>query len=243
MTTETKLTKYQKFEVKRIHRSQIKEAKYNPRAIDKENAARLKKNIKTKGLLNSLVWNKRTGNLVSGHRRLENIDALEGSLDYYLDVAVVDLSEKEEKEQNIFFNNPNAQGYFDIDMMKKIIGDIDFDEAGFNDEDISMLGVELDLETHESEDIEKVMEKFDEIKKEEKAEKEINKSPETKDWKQVKKEIKEQQEAQNNEHDNYVTITFSNHDAKAKFMERFGYEGDDKFIKGEIFQKKIERIE
>ena len=95
---DKKTASSQKFKIKRIHREQLKEAEYNPRFIDGEAKKRLSKNIKNVGLLETLVWNERTGNLISGHQRLSILDKIEKGTDYYLDVAVVDLDEVSEKE-------------------------------------------------------------------------------------------------------------------------------------------------
>lgn len=46
-----------------------------------------------------------------------------------------------------------------------------------------------------------------------------------------------------NEAANYVTLTFDNFEAKAFFMERFGFGHYDLYIKGERFDEMVERIE
>ena len=98
------VTKYQKFEVVRMWRSEIQLAHYNPRKITDENRKELKKNIKgDAGLIETLVVNRTTGNLVSGHQRLSILDELEGYPvkvdDYQLDVAVVTMTEQQEKSK------------------------------------------------------------------------------------------------------------------------------------------------
>jgi hypothetical protein len=124
-----------------IHRDQIKAAEYNPRTISDANKGRLKKGLKKHGLVQPLVWNKRTGNLVAGHQRLEQIDTLEKSTDYEISVSVVDVSEAEEKILNVMLNNDSMMGEWDIDKLKEIgiDGDIDFSDMGFSDADISIL--------------------------------------------------------------------------------------------------------
>lgn len=67
------------------------------------------------------MWNKRTGNLVSGHQRITIVDALEGTDDYDLDFSVVDLSEDDEKQANIAFNNESAMGQFDAESLSTMI--------------------------------------------------------------------------------------------------------------------------
>ncbi len=142
-----KLTEYQAFTIERVRRTQIKEAKYNPRYIEEDAEKRLKKSLNRKrggfGLLETLVWNKNTGNLVAGHQRLKQLDALEGypDNDYMLDVAVVSLSEKDEIKANVQLNNPSMQGDFDVEALAQINlnSDISFEDMGFSDVDIEIM--------------------------------------------------------------------------------------------------------
>ena len=60
-----KLSKYQKFEVEVISRGEIHGADYNPRVISEDARKRLKRMLAKHGLVQPLVWNRRTGNLVS----------------------------------------------------------------------------------------------------------------------------------------------------------------------------------
>jgi hypothetical protein len=112
-----------------MRRSGLNEAPYNPRHIQKDNARRLRENLRKVGLVGpALVFNRRTGRLVSGHQRLAQLDFLEeydGSpeKDYQLDVTVVDWAEKTEKRQNVFFNNPRAQGDWDLERLGELVAD------------------------------------------------------------------------------------------------------------------------
>lgn len=132
---------YQKFTVETIHRSDIQKASYNPRLIDEENKKRLEKGIKTHGLVEPLVWNKRTGNLVSGHQRLAILDKLEKSKDYELDVSVIDVDDAEEKRINIQLNNASMQGTYDYDMLGELALDIgdSLEDLGFSDFDAEIM--------------------------------------------------------------------------------------------------------
>lgn len=134
-------TKHQKFENVVMSRDQIKTAPFNPRIISKQAQGKLKAKIRQVGLLQPIVYNKRTGYLVSGHQRLEILDQLERKQDYELDVAVVDLSEAEEKEMVVFFNNPSAMGEWDLDILADLNLDcgISFDSMGFDKFDVDML--------------------------------------------------------------------------------------------------------
>jgi ParB-like chromosome segregation protein Spo0J len=49
---------------------QLKPAPYNPRAISEESLKALGVSLEEFGDLSGFTWNKRTGNLVTGHQRL-----------------------------------------------------------------------------------------------------------------------------------------------------------------------------
>ena len=95
-------TRFQAFEAQELLRSQIQNAPYNPRRIGAKERGELKKKLRQVGLVETLVWNKRSGNLVSGHQRLSILDDLEGGRDYSLTMAVVDFDDITEKEINVF---------------------------------------------------------------------------------------------------------------------------------------------
>lgn len=135
-------SKYQAYETETISRDQIKNAPYNPRIMDDGAKKRLKKNIARHGLVSALTWNKRTGNLVGGHQRLEQLDALEKSQDYELTVCVVDVDEREEAALNVQLNNPSMQGGWDLDKLANISEKFDLDlsdDLGFTETDIDFM--------------------------------------------------------------------------------------------------------
>ena len=108
------LTKTQTFQMKRLKRSAVSLAPYNPRTIDRHAQKLLSENLSREGLVMPLVVNLTTGNLVAGHQRLKDIDAKEGypkkTADYEMDYAVIQVTEKREKELNLFLNNSASQG-------------------------------------------------------------------------------------------------------------------------------------
>lgn len=112
--------KLTRFEFKEIPRSEINEAPYNPRVMDAGARKKLRESLKRYGLVEPLVWNRRTGHLVGGHQRLREMDRLMGTKDYMVPVAVVDLDEKEEKELNILLNNPNLMGDYDWAALERL---------------------------------------------------------------------------------------------------------------------------
>lgn len=125
---------FERFIPKRISRSQIESAPYNPRKITPAAKRQLRDNIERVGLVEPLIWNKRTGNLVGGHQRLSILDGLHnGKDDYKLTVSEVDLDPKDEKIQNVFLNNPGSQGTYDPTKMADLLVDTDFSltDAGF----------------------------------------------------------------------------------------------------------------
>lgn len=132
---------YEKYEIVEISRKELKNAPYNPRILNDDARKKLRKNIKEVGLLNPPVWNVRTGNIVSGHQRISVLDGLHRNKEYTLNVAKVDLDEKTEKEQNIFMNNPEAQGEWDIQKLEELIkiDHIDIDLAGFDSAQVFQL--------------------------------------------------------------------------------------------------------
>ena len=135
-------SKYQAYETETISRDMIKNAPYNPRIMDAKAKKRLKKNIAKHGLVAALTWNKRTGNLVGGHQRLEQLDALEKTKDYDLTVCVVDVDEREEAALNVQLNNPSMQGGWDLDKLANMTEEFDLDlseDLGFTESDIDFM--------------------------------------------------------------------------------------------------------
>lgn len=114
---QSRMLPQEKYTIRLVHRSQLTNAPYNPRRISELAKRKLAQNIKRVGLVEPPVWNKRTGHIVSGHQRLDILDTLNQTQDYYLHVAEVDMDEKAEKEQVVFMNNTAAQGEYDIERL------------------------------------------------------------------------------------------------------------------------------
>lgn len=121
---------FDNYVVETLARSALKGAPYNPRVLNEAERKKLMAGIKKHGMLAPPTWNKRTGNIVSGHQRISILDALNGSPDYTLQVAVVDLSESEEKEANLLFNNPGAMGDWDLPKLEEMLKDTNVDLIG-----------------------------------------------------------------------------------------------------------------
>jgi len=120
----------------------INPAKYNPRKDLKPEDAeyqKLKKSITEFDMVEPLVWNKRTGNLVGGHQRLKILKEL--GIDK-VEVSVVDLSEVKEKALNLALNK--ISGEWDFPRLKDLIeeldtGDFDMETVGYSDNELKEL--------------------------------------------------------------------------------------------------------
>ncbi len=96
-------------EVVRKKISELVAAKYNPRTISAEAREGLENSLKKFGLVELIVWNRRTKRVVGGHQRLTALRAAGAT---FTDVSVVDLPPIEEKALNLALNNPALGGEF-----------------------------------------------------------------------------------------------------------------------------------
>lgn len=129
----------QAYRAKIIARAQIHNAVYNPRVISAAAKKKLKVGLQKLGLLQPLVWNQRSGNLVGGHQRLEILDKLaNGKEGYQLEVAAVDLNHAQEVEANILLNNPETHGEWDLEKLDQAMRTegLRLDATGFDMGDI-----------------------------------------------------------------------------------------------------------
>ena len=233
-----KKTKHQTFEVRTVHRSQLLNAPYNPRVINDTQRKGLKRNLKKVGLLRPLVWNEATGHLVEGHQRIDILDELEGGPDYFLDVAVTNLTDKVEREQNVFLNATTFTGEFDLPALKTLIeGGLDYSAAGLDLYDLNVIGVDAvivkQIGTQEPQHQDS----------EEDHEEEVERTPEEKKQaiKDEKAAQKERIEGRFDEGEAYVTISFDSYKDKSGWMLKWGFGPADLFIKGDILQQIIEQ--
>lgn len=248
MTME--LSKYIKSESVELKRSAIHFASYNPRTLSEEEKKTLKRGIKKFGLVGGIIVNKRTGmTVVSGHQRLTVMDELNKfpDNDYALRVDLIDVDNKQEKELNILLNNPNAQGKWDYDALAKMVPDIDWKDAGLTDVDLNLIGCDYLLQTEEENSIANalsgMMAEVNDQNQADKAQRQLERAEKVAHMKEVKQQVKENSQKQAEDMDAYVMLSFDTYEAKAAFMERFGYEPDMKFIKGEVFDEQVERVD
>lgn len=129
--------------IERIDVSRINPAPYNPRKdlkpSDPEYQA-LVRNMDEFGLVQPLVWNRRTGNLVGGHQRFKVLLA-RGEKE--VDAVVVDLPLEKEKVLNLSLNR--ISGEWDRDKLAELLSelvttaDLDVELTGFGMSEIEEL--------------------------------------------------------------------------------------------------------
>jgi ParB-like chromosome segregation protein Spo0J len=129
-------------EIKTIPVSKINPAPYNPRKDLKPGDPEydmLLKGITEFGLVEPLIWNKRTGTLVGGHQRLK---ILKSKGVKQVEVSVVDLPLNKEKALNIALNK--ISGEWNEPLLKDLLldidcGDLDMSLTGFDEKAIEDL--------------------------------------------------------------------------------------------------------
>ena len=248
------LNKFFNSVTREVWRSEIRFSDYNPRTINKDGRNQLKHSIKKYGIVGGIVINSRTNNtIVGGHQKVDILDELNKynpstkENDYRLKVEVVDIDLKTEKQLNIVLNNPNVGGQWDFNALARIVPDIDWKDAGLTDADLNMIGVDYLLQTEEESSIadalSDMMSPVTEQKEADKAAKQLERAEKVAHMKEVKHRAKENAQKTAEDMDAYVMLSFDTYEAKAAFCERFGYDADMKFIKGEVFDEQVERID
>lgn len=126
--------------IKTMPIASLRPAAYNPRKELKPGDAefeRIRRSIKEFGLVEPLVWNKKTGNLVGGHQRLAVLKH-EGVKE--VEVTIVELTEGREKALNAALNK--IGGAWDEDKLRTLLEsmtDIDRTLTGFDDTEMAKL--------------------------------------------------------------------------------------------------------
>src|SRR5688572_23244272 len=129
-------------EILEIPISEIRPATYNPRKDLKPGDPaydRLRKALARFDLVEPLVWNKRTGNLVGGHQRFK---ILQERGDAKVPVSVVDLAEPDEKALNLALNKHSGEWDFATlaDVLKELsAAEMDMEVSGFTADELDRL--------------------------------------------------------------------------------------------------------
>jgi DNA modification methylase len=123
---------------------QLKPADYNPRKIESYAAEGLSNSLKEFGDISGIVWNKRTGNVVAGHQRLDQLKKMGAQIhqgkillgEREFKIRVVDWPIGREKAANVAANNPHISGEW-AENLPDVLGDI---LAEIGDQDYEALG-------------------------------------------------------------------------------------------------------
>src|SRR3989338_8083125 len=130
-------------DIRKVSIDQIKPALYNPRLDLKPGDSRyerIKRSIQEFGLVDPLIWNCQTGNLVGGHQRLKILSELAYK---EVEVSVVDLAPGRERLLNLSLNK--NVGDWDEDKLAHLIEEInltpelDISLSGFSLPEVSEL--------------------------------------------------------------------------------------------------------
>lgn len=247
---EDSLKKFFSSTIVEVKRSEIHPADYNPRKIDEQGKRMLKRSMKQFGVVGGIIVNSQTGNtIVGGHQKVAILDEMYKypDNDYSLRVEMISVDRKTEKTLNIALNNGNISGQWDFDALARLVPDIDYKDAGLTDADLNMIGCDFLLQTEEENSLagalDEMMQPVTEQKEAEKAAKQLERAEKVAHMKDVKQQVKEQAQETAANMDAYLMLSFDTWEAKAAFCERFGYDPYQKFIKGEVFDEQVERVE
>jgi hypothetical protein len=115
-----------KLNIQSKHISALNPAPYNPRYMTEKQRQGLENSMDEFGIVEPIVWNERSGNIVGGHQRFYKLqkDGIQET-----DVVVVDLDDRKEKALNIALNHKGISGEFDslkLDALLEEISDEDY---------------------------------------------------------------------------------------------------------------------
>lgn len=102
------------------------EADYNPREIDPAAKKTLAATLKRFGMVEWIVWNERTGTIVSGHQRAA---ILKEQGETVAPVLIIDVDLLTEKQINVTLNNEKLEGDWDtakLETMQTALEPFDF---------------------------------------------------------------------------------------------------------------------
>ncbi len=142
----TFLSELMSLELRLLPIETIRPAPYNPRKMLAPTSPayrKLRRSIEAFGLVEPLVWNELSGNLVGGHARLRIARDLGHTA---VPVSVVRLSDAEEKALNLVLNNHEAQGRYDPAKLAELLGELsalpEFELSGFGESTLRNLTLE-----------------------------------------------------------------------------------------------------
>ena len=199
------------------------------------------------GFMGGITWNRSTGNLIDGHRRIKAMDlcySYDGTpeTDYLVKVEAVELDEKQEKEQMTYMALGNTKA--DYQLIAEYLPEIDYSVAGIDEYDLeqiqSFIPQAADIMRVESFD--DLIEPSDAGPRTDEATNEnaLTDSEKKAKIKAAKQKQKEAAGERYGELTSYVTISFSSAEEKRMFCDLAGIGEDEKFIQGNKILEMIE---
>ncbi len=234
----TTMKELKQSETQTIQRSQIHLNPYNPKKHTDKKIKEQLANFKKVGFNGGIKWNKTSGNLIDGHRRLMAMDLYykydgTAATDYQVKVEVVEFDPKTEKEQMTYEALGNTRA--DYALVAAYIDEIDYKNIGLSDEDLSAISALI------ATDVPPVVETIDDFITPTPAENaraaRTSEEPSYEDKKEkvkaMKQQIREQAIERGRNEEAYLTLSFTSHQAKSDFCELLGIDPDSRFAKGE----------
>ena len=137
---------------------------------------------------------------------------------------MVDLTDREEKQANVFQNNPDAQGDWDVGMLGNLMQADGFtaEELGFTESTAVMMfdgDPRFSALFQDTEDVTATKEQIREVR-DHRAD-----------------SMKDMQEAQSA--DSYFTVVFQNQKAKDRFLMEMGVPVCEQFVNGDILSRRF----
>ena len=241
-----------------IRRSQINLNPFNPKRHTDKKVQEQKKNFMRVGFMGGITWNRATGNLIDGHRRIKAMDLYYSydctpETDYSVKVEAVELDEKQEKEQMTYMALGNTKA--DYQLIAEYLPEIDYTVAGIDEYDLAQIQTFIPqagdvpriesfddlIQPSESGPLADEIDESSDLSQEES----VSVDELTDDEKKAKiKEAKQKQKEAAGERysklTSYVTISFSSSEEKRMFCELAGIGEDEKFIQGNKILEMIE---
>lgn len=233
--------KFEVYKIETVSRSAIHEAPYNPRTITSEARRKLKKGLKTYGLVAPIIVNRTTMNVVGGHQKLSIMDEENGypQNDYALQVSMIQVDEETEVKINVFLNNPSAQGEWDNELLQEIkiaYPDIDFEkDLAFDKLDLQYIFAGSDLFEEASSLFDPTPQQTDVVDMVEQAQKADRLKEARQAERNMRKAENRNDEDYQAKYDDYVlSLVFENNAAKQDFCRRAHINQNEKFVKSSI---------
>lgn len=214
-----------------IRRSQINLNPINPKRHTDEKVRLQKKNLEKRGFLGGIVWNRLSGNLIDGHRRIQAMDLhykYDGTpeTDYDVKVEAVEYDETTEKEQLTYMAVGNTRA--DMSLIADYAADIDLSDVGLSEADLNaiMSFANIDVGDVPEVEIETIIPVSPSAKKEH--------------VKNIKEQVKSAAIEREQTENAYITLSFSTFEAKAAFCQLIGADVNERYCKGETVLKLFE---